>query len=234
MNNGHRPPRAVFFDVDFTLIHPGRAFQAAGYRDFCARHGVVVDERKFDEAVAAAAATLDPGAGVYDSHVYVDYTRRIIEGMGGSGEAVDTIAREIFAEWALCHHFVLYDDVPDALRALRTTGVTIGLISNSERCMASFETHFELDGLFDFAITSVEHGYMKPHPSIFEAALARARADRHEAVMVGDSVMHDIEGARRVGMRAVLVARSQRWQDCPPDVPVISSLRELPGVLFRG
>ena len=127
MNNGHRPPRAVFFDVDFTLIHPGRAFQAAGYRDFCARHGVVVDERKFDEAVAGAAAMLDPGAGVYDSQVYVDYTRRIIEGMGGRGEAVDRIAREIFAEWALCHHFVLYDDVPDALRALRTTGVTIGL-----------------------------------------------------------------------------------------------------------
>ena len=33
--------RAVFFDVDFTLIYPGPVFQGEGYRAFCARtrHG---------------------------------------------------------------------------------------------------------------------------------------------------------------------------------------------------
>ena len=50
-------------------------------------------------------------------------------------------------------------------------GVKIGLISNTQRCLASFEAHFELDGLFAVAISSSDHGYMKPHPSIFEAAL---------------------------------------------------------------
>ena len=35
--------RAVFFDVDFTLIRPGPAFQGGGYQEFCARHGVDVD-----------------------------------------------------------------------------------------------------------------------------------------------------------------------------------------------
>ena len=38
--------RAVFFDVDFTLIRPGPAFEGSGYRDFCARHGVDVDPAK--------------------------------------------------------------------------------------------------------------------------------------------------------------------------------------------
>ena len=38
--------RAVFFDVDFTLIYPGPAFQGGGYRDFCARHGVEVDPER--------------------------------------------------------------------------------------------------------------------------------------------------------------------------------------------
>ena len=49
--------------------------------------------------------------------------------------------------------------------------------------------------------------------------------------MVGDSLAHDIEGARQLGMRAVLVSRSGSPIECPPDVPVIRSLRELPPLL---
>ena len=37
---------------------------------------------------------------------------------------------------------------------------------------------------------------MKPHPSIFEAALRAADVEAAEAVMVGDSLTHDIDGAR--------------------------------------
>ena len=55
--------RAVFFDVDFTLIRPGPAFEGIGYRDFCARHGVDVDASAFDSAVAAAAPLLDADGG---------------------------------------------------------------------------------------------------------------------------------------------------------------------------
>jgi hypothetical protein len=46
--------RAVFFDVDFTLIRPGPAFQGHGYREFCARHGVDVDPAAFDAAFESA------------------------------------------------------------------------------------------------------------------------------------------------------------------------------------
>jgi putative hydrolase of the HAD superfamily len=71
---------------------------------------------------------------------------------------------------------------------------------------------------------------MKPHPSIFEAALALAGVEARESVMVGDSLTHDIDGARRVGMRGVLVHRST---DPAPasDVPVIRSMTELPALL---
>ncbi len=221
---------AVFFDVDFTLIYPGPRFQATGYHDFCARHGIDVDQAKFDRAVAEAASGLDSGDDIYDPQLYVDYTRRIIEGMGGRGPSVDVVAREIYDEWAACSHFTMYDDVPDVLRALHASGLKIGLISNSHRCLSSFEAHFELRGLFAVAVSSVEHGYMKPHRSIFEAALRGAGVDASEAVMVGDSLTHDVDGARRLGMRGVLVARSGPVH-APPDVPVIHSLRELQALL---
>ena len=222
--------RAVFFDVDFTLIYPGPRFQASGYHDFCARHGIDVDPARFDSAVAAAASGLDTGDDIYDAQLYVDYTRRIIEGMGGCGAAVEAAAREIYDEWAACRHFTLYDDVADVLQGLHASGVKIGLISNSHRCLTSFETHFELRGLFSVAVSSVEHGYMKPHPSIFEAALRGAGVAAAESVMVGDSLTHDVDGAMRLGMRGVLVSRSGPVA-APPDVPVIHSLRELPPLL---
>jgi len=223
--------RAVFFDVDFTLIHPGPAFQGHGYAEACARHGVRVDAACFETAVAAASATLHNDGGVYDPEIFIDYTRRIIEGMGGSGPGAQAAARDLYAEWAACHHFTLYEEVPEVLRSLRGEGFTIGLISNTQRSLATFERHFELDGLFDVAISSSDHGYMKPHPSIFEEGLRQAGVTAPEAVMVGDSVPHDIAGALRLGMRGILVARSGLSVGAPPDVPVISSLREVRGLL---
>jgi putative hydrolase of the HAD superfamily len=221
---------AVFFDVDFTLIHPGPRFQGAGYEACCARHGVQVDASRFDAAVAGAASVLDSADVVYDADLYVKYTRRIIELMGGSTPAVEAVARELYDDWAQHHHFSLYDDVLEALETLRSRGMRAGLISNSHRCLASFQSHFELDGLIAVAVSSSEHGYMKPHPNIFRAALSLMQVEAGDAVMVGDSLSHDVLGARRVGMRGILLARGS----APPgidEIEVIQSLRELPDAL---
>jgi putative hydrolase of the HAD superfamily len=223
--------KAVFFDVDFTLIYPGPTFQGEGYSRFCAQHGIAVDASRFVDAVRAASSILDDAQEhVYDAEIFVRYTGRIIQEMGGRGPAVVDCAREIYDEWAENQHFFLYDDVAPVLRALAARGLKVGLISNSHRPLASFQQHFELEGLIAAAVSSSEHGYMKPHPSIFTAAMMLAGVQASESMMVGDSLSHDIDGARRVGMRGVLVHRSD---DPAPetDVPVIRSMSELPGLL---
>ena len=222
--------RAVFFDVDFTLIYPGPAFQGEGYRTFCARHGMVVDPMRFGAAVNSASHILDrEQEGAYNEQIFIDYTAHIIRHMGGAGDTVPACAAELYREWAACQHFLMYEDVPAGLRALAGKEIRIGLISNSHRCLESFQSHFELDGLIDVAISSSQHGYMKPHRSIFEAALKLAGVPASDAVMVGDSLTQDIEGARRVGMKGVLVRRSgPAIETGMADVPVIQSLLELP------
>ncbi len=229
--------RAVFFDVDFTLIYPGPTFRGDGYRDFCARYGMQVEPSTFTQAVASAAELLNqPEDTPYDEEIFVAYTRRIIERMGGAGPAVDACAREIYAEWAACHHFELYDDVEPTFRDLARRGIRIGLISNSHRRLADFESHFELEGLIAAAISSSEHGLMKPHPSIFSAALQLVEVGASEAMMVGDSIGHDVEGALGAGMRAALLHRGDPLPESTAalrarGVPVIRSLRELPDLL---
>jgi HAD superfamily hydrolase (TIGR01549 family) len=232
--------KAIFFDVDFTLIHPGPTFRGEGYQAFCARYGMDVDASKFADAVAGAAPLLEePEDAVYTAEIFVDYTRRIIEGMGGAGPNLDACAREMYVQWAACQHFELYDEVPGVLRKLADAGLRIGLISNSHRCLASFQSHFELEGLITAAISSSEHGFMKPHPSIFTAALQLVGVAPADAVMVGDSLKHDVEGAMRAGMSGVLLHRGAGEPASASELAargarVIRSLSELPELVVAG
>jgi HAD superfamily hydrolase (TIGR01662 family) len=233
---------AVLFDVDFTLIRPGPMFQGEGYHAFCARHLIDVDPAAFDAAVASASSILDDSeSSAYDAELFVSYTRHIIEQMGGKAggapEAVDACAREIYAEWAANQHFELYDDVPAVLQRLNDVGIRIGLISNSHRCLDSFQSHFELREFIAASVSSADHGYMKPHPSIFQTVLDDLRVVPAEAVMVGDSVSQDIEGALRAGMRAVLLHRSEHAAPRADElrargVAVIRSLTELTNLVI--
>jgi HAD superfamily hydrolase (TIGR01662 family) len=232
--------RAVVFDVDFTLIYPGPMFRGEGYQMFSKRHDIDVDPEKFEAAVASASALLDDSEGsAYDDELFVAYTRHIIEQMGGQGCAeasLDACAREIYAEWARSHHFELYEDVPAALAELTASGLKIGLISNSHRPLDEFQSHFELRHLISAAVSSADHGYMKPHPSIFLSALADLDVAPKDAMMIGDSLRHDIEGALNVGMRAVWLHRGDNAAPTSlavhdARVPVIRSLRELAALI---
>ena len=225
--------RAVFFDVDFTLMYPGPTFQAEGYRRACAAEGIDVDPSRFDAATAASSFILDEVEDqIYNHDLFVHYTASIIEHMGGRGEKVIEVARQIYDQWSVNHHFELYDDVAPVLTELSRRGTIVGAISNSHRSLDAFCEHFSLRDLITVSVSSAEHGYMKPHRSIFETALSKARVPAGEAVMVGDSIAHDIDGALAAGMRAILLRRSG---EMPPSLPtglrVITTLRDLPQLL---
>jgi HAD superfamily hydrolase (TIGR01549 family) len=195
-----------------------------------------VDASRFEEGVASAAPLLNSADDVYDPEIFIAYTSHIIERMGGHGPRVDQCSREIYREWAACQHFELYDDVSPVFRHLAAAGLRIGLISNTHRCLASFQSHFDLQGLICATVSSSEHGLMKPHPSIFRAALDLVGVEAGEAVMVGDSLRHDIEGAMAVGMRGILLNRGDAAAPAVVGdrrVPVIRSLRELPQLIAR-
>ena len=230
-----RRVNAVFFDVDFTLIHPGRAFDGEGYRDFAARHGLQVDASRFEDAVREASVELERlQDGAYRPEPFLRYVSRVLTRMGAVGDGIEACSLQIYDEWALCHHFTLYDDVSPTLAALHAAGYRIGLISNTHRCLDSFQSHFALEPYITTAVSSSDHGYLKPHPSIFRAALDRIGTSAADGVMVGDSMTHDIAGARRAGMAAVLLVRSGQAPENVDGVAVIRTLAELPGLLAGG
>ncbi len=122
-----------------------------------------------------------------------------------------------------------FEEVPEVLRALRERSVRLVVVSNWDVSLHDVLADTGLAPLLDGAVTSAEVGSAKPDGAIFARGLALAGAAAREALHVGDSVEHDVAGARAAGIDVVLVARNGTAPDAPlPDgVAAIPSLRPL-------
>jgi putative hydrolase of the HAD superfamily len=218
--------RAVVFDVDFTIARPGPDLGPDGYRALGLRYGLDLDPSRYEEARAAAFGDVKRHPELdHDEEIWVLFTERIIVGMGGRGDTY-AAAVEMERRWAHSVHFELYDDALPALEAIRGHGLKIGLLSNSSRNLEEFVAHHGLSA--DAVLTSGAHGKTKPHESIFLALLEALGVEAPDAVMVGDTLHEDVEGALAVGMQAVLLDREGRH----PDVAGrLDDLRSLAGAL---
>jgi len=219
--------RAVIFDVDFTLSRPGPELGPEAYGRVGAVHGLVLDPARYEDARLAALEDLRAHPElVHDEEIWVTFTEDIVRGMGGDAGRARACAAEIVRRWEVHANFDLYDDTVPVLEALRGHGLRLGLISNGQRDLEEFARHHLLD--VDVAVGSKSHGRTKPHASIFETALAGLGVAASEAVMVGDSYADDIEGARSLGMRAILLDRDERY---PEEDDRITDLHALPAAL---
>jgi HAD superfamily hydrolase (TIGR01549 family) len=128
----------------------------------------------------------------------------------------------------------LVDGVADTLAALSERSVRLGIICDvgftaSPVLLAHLERHGILK-FFDHWSFSDQVGVYKPHPEIFEHALAGlGRPDPGRCAHVGDRRRTDVAGAQAAGMRAVRITTA--YQDTDEDAPegdvVISSYEEL-------
>ena len=219
--------RAVLFDVDFTLFRPGPELGPEGYRRVGERHGLTLDPERYADARRASIEALSGERTlVHDEEVWVAFTETIIRGMGGDADGAHACAVDMVHEWERHENFSLYEDALPVLDELRSHGIKIGLITNGQRDLDEFVVHHALD--VDAMVGSKAHGRIKPHPSIFEAALADLGFGPAEVVMVGDSYEDDIEGARALGIRAILLDRDGLH---PEEEERIDTLLALPAAL---
>jgi putative hydrolase of the HAD superfamily len=219
--------RAVLFDVDFTLFRPGPELGPEGYRRVGERHGLVLEPDRYEDARAAAIAKLQRERElVHDEEVWIAFTEQIVLGMGGDPGSAHACATDMVREWERHENFSLYEDALPVLDELRRHELKVGLVTNGQRDLEEFVGHHGLE--VDAMVGSRSHGRTKPHPSIFAAALRMLEVRPDEAAMVGDSYEDDIEGARALGMRAILLDRDGRR---PDEAERIDTLLALPAAL---
>lgn len=116
----------------------------------------------------------------------------------------------------------------------------LGIVSNFAlpECARKLLEKFQLNKFFEAVVISAEINKRKPSPEIFQKALTMIKTEPSRAVFVGDTPDIDIEGAKKVGMKTVLILRRTSVTDWPnkpvrkvePD-EIIKSLKELPKVI---
>lgn len=213
----------MLLDVDFTLFRPGPELGPEGYVRVGARHGLTLDAARYDDARHAALADLQRHPElVHDEELWIRFTEDVVHGMGGDPVLSRACAVDLVREWERHENFFLYEDTLPTLALLREHGLRIGLISNGQRDLDEFARHHGLD--VDACVGSLQHGRVKPHRSIFEAALEALDASPPEAAMVGDSYADDIEGARALGIRAILLDRDGLHVGAPDRIDTLLAL----------
>lgn len=144
------------------------------------------------------------------------------------------LAEELGARFGMerrARHEVFGDAAP-VLTALRDT-YALGLVTNGASCLQ--REKLATSGLgdhFTAVVISAELGIGKPESAIFRHALSQLDCDSERAVMVGDSLSRDVDGALAAGLSAIWVNRIGRAPPRRrPDVTQIASLEQLPAAL---
>lgn len=209
---GREAVRAVFFDLDGTLI-----FQEPDSLDvmaaFCAEIGQpLTDEAWHSGRRARHAYFIDPAirrtfGSLSSEQFWHHHHRHMLEVVGVSGD-LDCLARELTVRnSALETVYCCPEASGHTLRELRARGYQLGLITNRvnlDRMLLHLD-EMALRPYFDHVAAAGEVGISKPEPGIFCAALARAGVAAGEAVYVGDNYWADVVGAQRAGLVAVLL-----------------------------
>jgi putative hydrolase of the HAD superfamily len=220
---GDAIPATVLLDALGTLIELERPWPHLV--DELATRGVVVGE---DDARAAMLAEMAYYRAHHDEAVdwaaLKDLRRRcaaVVQEQLQTSLPLDDVLDALLG----AIRFRAYPEVPDVLARLRAGGARLAVVSNWDVSLHDVLERTGLRPLVDAVVISAELGVAKPDPAIFRAALDRLGAAPDGAVHVGDSLEHDVAGARAAGLEAVLVARN--GAAAPDGVRTVASLTEL-------
>ena len=121
----------------------------------------------------------------------------------------------------------VYSDVFPTLEALRRHKYTLGVISDWGISLGPILRRLNLTPYFDCLLVSAVTRYAKPSPLLYEMALERANSIADYTLHIGDSYIHDVLGARAVGMTPVLLDRPGHLEESNVDCLLIHSLADL-------
>jgi len=96
------------------------------------------------------------------------------------------------------------------LQLCREKSLRTGLLSNNTSDLMDSIRAAQLEALFDAIVISADIHIMKPEPAAYTAILDKLNVVAAEAIMI-DDFPSNIEGARAVGMAAILFVPGGSW-----------------------
>jgi FMN phosphatase YigB (HAD superfamily) len=211
---------AVLFDMGGTLVdYPVPSWPVMAGRCIEGVYGYIVrPERELHPSAAAVpgpqearALRAAPAPHAAVPHRIMLALRRMVRSLSGRTlpRMAEACARPLVAGARL------FDDTMPVLRAIKSRGYRLALVSNTpwgtpEYLWESQVRRFSLEPYFEVRLFSSVFGLRKPDARIFQAALDGLGIAAARAVFIGDNPEADILGAAGAGMRTVLIERPGR------------------------
>lgn len=126
-------------------------------------------------------------------------------------------------EWLSWSQNYLFNDSIEVLKYLKNEGYKVAVISNSPPTTRDQLLDLGIKEYIDVVAFSFEVDARKPEKEIFLSVLAKTNIEPSEALMVGDSLKNDINGAHAVGIDSLLLDRN----DTISYAPKITTLLQL-------
>jgi HAD superfamily hydrolase (TIGR01509 family) len=189
--------KAVLFDIDGTLVDSNDAHAAAWVQAFT-EYNIAVDPARVRRCIGMGGDKLMPEVSG-------------IEEDSPQGSRISERRGQIFREQFL-PKLEAFRDADHLVAAVKQRQLTaVAASSASEEDLEALLKIAKAEALMDDATSSDDAEDSKPAPDIIVAALQRARAKPHEAIMIGDTP-YDIEAATRAGVETIAF-RSGGWSD---------------------
>lgn len=134
---------------------------------------------------------------------------------------------KLVRRWLEWPETFIFNDTIETLEYLKKKGYKIAIISNSPPTTKDQLADLGIKQYFDEAVFSFEVGNRKPEKEIFLNLLNKVGAEASEALMIGDSLKYDINGAAAVGIDTILLDRN----DSVNHSPKITDLIELQKII---
>lgn len=189
-----RPLRAVFFDLDGTLVDSAPDITAA-VNELMAAYGME------PHSLAAVRAMIGNGMETLVERAFAAHG--VALSMRDFRERRETMV-DIYAR-NLTRLTTLRPGAASSIAAARAAGLNTGVVTNKpEGFSRIILSHFDLSRALDLVIGGDSGHGRKPSPDILHAACEALRYSVDEAMLVGDSAA-DADAARAAGMACVIL-----------------------------
>jgi putative hydrolase of the HAD superfamily len=217
--------KGVLFDLGGTLIQTSEIPQI--FKSIFRIYGVEVDRDKILAAHEANQEELSVEEGLVEQgySFWRKYNLRLLSRLGINNNA-EFLAAKIDELWWDYADLQFYTDAKETLTQLKSKQIKLGIVTNAVK--KDYDQILQKLGAelyFDVVVGLDSCNKAKPNKEIFLYALKRLQLRPAEALFVGDSVERDYEGAKRTGMKPLLIDRRRK------DIKNVDSINDLTKVL---
>ncbi|EMS81492.1 HAD-IA family hydrolase [Desulfotignum phosphitoxidans] len=200
----------VFFDAGNTFLSPCKSVGKI-YAQLAKEKGYLFSSETIDAKIPDAwdkyfHIKSDRNFKCSDEILIRDWKQFVRDVLPGNmlEEDFKELFSHIYTRLGGAEFYTLAVGFEDTLHTLKKMGVHVGIISNWDSRLPGILKALNLYSLFDTTTISYEAGVEKPNTKIFKIACQRANVKPENAIIIGDSIAHDVEASESIGMTGIL------------------------------